>query len=87
MQLNKTERGFMRGEFIDLYGSQCSIQESSLATEMALWLGVDTNFKGEEQTRMHLSIEQVKELIPILQEFIETGEIGMKENNGHPSED
>ena len=35
-----TNRGFVRGEFTDLYGAKCSIQESSLADEPAIWLGV-----------------------------------------------
>lgn len=30
-------------------------------------------------TRMHLSVEQVKELIPILQRFVETGEVSLKD--------
>ena len=28
-------------EFVDLYGEKWSIQESSLATQNAIWLGVD----------------------------------------------
>lgn len=36
-----TDRGFTRAEFTDRYGVKCSIQESSLATEKAIWLGVD----------------------------------------------
>lgn len=35
-----TNRGFVIGEFEDLYGAKCSIQESSLADKSALWLGV-----------------------------------------------
>lgn len=41
IQLRKTERGFMRGEFVELYRAECSIQESSLADQSAIWLGVD----------------------------------------------
>ena len=37
----KTDRGFELGKFTDRYGTECSIQESSLATEAAIWLGVD----------------------------------------------
>ena len=37
----KTNRGFNLRTFFDLYGIQCSIQESSLASEHAIWLGVD----------------------------------------------
>lgn len=36
-----TDRGFIVGEFDDIYGAKCSIQESSLADKPALWLGVD----------------------------------------------
>lgn len=35
-----TNRGFVIGEFTDLYGQKCSIQESSLADKPALWLGL-----------------------------------------------
>jgi hypothetical protein len=36
-----TERGFEIIEFMDRYNSKCSLQKSSLATEDAIWLGVD----------------------------------------------
>lgn len=36
-----TQRGFGRLDFTDLYGSDCSVQESSLATEGAIWFGVN----------------------------------------------
>jgi len=107
MKLTKTQRGFKTGKFTDRYGAQCSIQKSSLATENAIWLGVDdadpkimssdairmglkpktgtdadwgwTPFFIPKEvslnTRMHLTQEQVKELLPILQKFVETGEI------------
>jgi hypothetical protein len=41
--MNKTftHRGFALIEFEDLYGAKCSLQKSSLATEDAIWLGVD----------------------------------------------
>lgn len=92
-----TTRGFGIIEFEDFYGAECNIQESSLATENAIWLGVnDANpqimaSKTKEggsgwvkyeipkdvllTTRMHLTQEQVKELLPILQAFAETGEL------------
>lgn len=41
MELSKTERGFAIGEFTDRYGAKCSIQKSSLATEDAIWFGVN----------------------------------------------
>ncbi len=94
MKLKKgfTNRGFSYIEFKDMYGSECSIQKSSLATEDAIWFGVnsaDPEIMVEDKgwlpyeipdsvlltTRMHLTQEQVKELLPILQTFAETGKL------------
>lgn len=94
---NKTDRGFTVIEFSDQYDKKCSIQESSLATEDAIWFGIDNPDpiimaskvqKGGTgwvkypipedvviHTRMHLTQDQVAKLIPILQNFVETGEI------------
>ena len=63
-----TENGYKIIEFQDLYAKNCSIQESSLATDNAIWIGVNDN-------RMHLNKEQVIELIPILKKFADTGEL------------
>ena len=76
---NLADRGFIGYEFTDLYGSKCSIQESSLATDNAIWLGVNKDFKGKECTRMHLNIEQVKELLPQLRYFIKRGVLNKNE--------
>ena len=101
--LEKTNRGFSVDRFLDLYGSKCSIQKSSLATDDAIWIGIDdaepkilaskaasfvvdtTETTGwvpypipDEvllTTRMHLNREQVAELLPTLQRFVETGEL------------
>lgn len=100
---NYTTRGFKTIFFKDRYSSQCSIQESSLATEEAIWIGIDdadplimasdapkysiatTETTGWVpypippevllSTRMHLTREQVADLIPILQKFVDTGDI------------
>ena len=72
------------------------MQDSSLATEPAIWFGVDDpepkimrkdtidggtgwadyplNPHVQLSTRMHLTQEQVKALLPILTHFAETGE-------------
>ena len=42
-----SQRGFYYHEFTDMYGEKCSIQDSSLATEPAIWLGCDENTKPE----------------------------------------
>ena len=68
MKFRCTERRFARFDFIDRYGEECAIQDSSLASEAAIWLGVNDN-------RMHLTREQVAELVPILQRFLDTDSI------------
>jgi hypothetical protein len=99
MKIEKTEtaRGFRLYTFTDRYGEKCSLQASSLASESAIWLGIDNPnpqimasktpeggtgwvpYKIPEDvmisTRMHLTVEQVKELLPILQAFVENGEL------------
>ena len=93
-KIKHTQRGFAHMEFEDLYGEGCSIQKSSLATDDAIWFGIDepklTVFEDENMgkyivsqmpkhfmvsSRMHLNRDQVKELLPILQHFVETGEL------------
>jgi len=91
-----TQRGFGLYEFTDRSGKMCTIQDSSLATEPAIYFGIhDADpqilasviieggtgwakyplpkdvFIG---TRMHLTQEQVKALLPMLTYFAETGE-------------
>ncbi len=68
MRLKKSDRGFKYAHFEDYNGNQCSIHESSLATDYCLWLGVRNG-----GTSMHLTRKQVKKLIPHLQKFVETG--------------
>ncbi len=62
------DRGFLKGKFKDLYGYDCSIQKSSLATQDCIWLGCKGN-------RMHLTQDMAAELIPLLQHFVETGDL------------
>lgn len=75
LSLEKTNRGFAVGRFIDRYGSQCSVQKSSLACENAIWLGVDIPFSGGEGVRMHLTQDMVLALLPHLVSFVDTGEL------------
>lgn len=78
MKLEKTNRGFLVGKFTDAYGANCSIQESSIV-EPHIWLGSDDDQQRHHvtgelmSTRMHLSQEQVRELLPLLTYFAETG--------------
>lgn len=41
IEFDRNGRNFDVAQFTDRYGSQCSIQASSLATEAAIWFGVD----------------------------------------------
>jgi len=97
LKQTKTNRGFGLIEFTDKYEAKCTLQKSSLATEDAIWLGVDDAnpkimaskvMEGGTgwvkyllhpdvmiNTRMHLTQEQVADLIPVLQKFVDTGEI------------
>ena len=72
MKIEQTQRGFDYTKFKDKYGNLCSLQKSSLATEDCIWLGIDN---PKVDGRMHLSRDQVAELLPILQKFVETGEL------------
>jgi len=87
-KITKTPRGFSIAKFNDRYGQQCSIQKSSLATEDAIWLGVDVGFKPDHlkaspaesngptfvmNARMHLTQSMVKHLLPMLTKFAKTG--------------
>lgn len=74
LEKSVTKRGFGLYEFVDFSGQECSLQDSSAAEESAIWFGVDVNIKGESvSTRMHLTQEQVKVLLPTLTYFAETG--------------
>lgn len=41
LEHGRTSRGFTHMGFEDLYGEGCSLQMSSLATQAAVWLGID----------------------------------------------
>lgn len=77
MKIERTNRGFSVARFTDRYKSKCSIQNSSLASENAIWLGVDTDFEGKECTRMHLTVKMVRELLPLLHDFVDHGSIDL----------
>lgn len=63
-----TGRGFTIGEFRDLYGQECTIQESSSAEHEAIWFGVGG-------CRMHLTSDQVRGLIKVLRSFTREGDL------------
>ncbi len=103
MKIQHTPRGFAYVEGTDRYGYKFTLQKSSLASEDAIWFGVDdvspqimacdaascgvstaeitgwVPFPIPEAvslySRMHLTRAQVAELLPVLQRFVDTGEI------------
>lgn len=67
-------RGFEYLRFQDRYDVTCSLQQSSLATEGAIWLGYDGNPPPSHGgVRMHLTERHVRGLIRHLQSWLETG--------------
>jgi hypothetical protein len=77
-KISKTARGFAIKTFTDYYGSECSLQKSSLADIDCVWLGVTRPFTEPQianQTRMHLTRPMVKKLLPLLEKFVRTGEL------------
>lgn len=87
VNLGKTDRGFAIGKFNDIGDRPCSLQKSSLATEDAIWFGVQDATplcNGEVvvfpdqtlfSTRMHLTQEMAKELATRLKQFVKTGTV------------
>jgi len=89
MEFKKTDRGFDIAEFRDRYNDKCSLQESSLASEDCIWLGISPvdHQQGPPwkpfvlpidvqcSSRMHLTRDMVKDLLPYLIRFVETGSL------------
>ena len=84
-------RGLMKGQFKDIFGQECSIQTSSLATAHAIWLGVDKGIDSrniipnhkhgemvEIHARMHIDRKIAEWLWPTLKHFAKTGELKIK---------
>lgn len=67
-----TPRGFSIISFMDRYDAPCSLQDSSLATEACIWLGVHKN-------RAHLTQGMARDLLPALIRFLETGSIAISQ--------
>lgn len=91
MTPDKTARGFDIIRFTDRYNVPCAVQKSSIATEDCIWIGSEKDDprilvpnEGWQSvvipglltnSQMHLTIDQVRALLPILQRFVDTGEI------------
>jgi hypothetical protein len=74
MKLTYTNRGFARYEFKDFNGENCSLQKSSIVGTLdcdfveAIWLGLG-------DARMHLTRQQVGNILPVLIRFADSGSI------------
>jgi len=69
------DKGASKLSFEDDYKQKCSLQKSNSALDHKIWLGVDKDVNGKAVVaRMHLTQEQVKDLLPFLQKFADTGD-------------
>jgi len=68
VKITHTLRGFELIEFLDDNGQECRLSQSSSAEAYKIWLGVTEN-------RMHLTQQQVSDLIPHLRQFVQTGSL------------
>lgn len=88
MKVTQTKRGFQVATFKDANGYTCSIQKSSAAEKDHIWLGAESDPEGRKVGvigylhhgeviggRMHLTRKQVRELLPLLNQFVLTGEL------------
>lgn len=66
MTLQHTQRGFGYFELTDSYGAKFTIQQSSSAEQDKIWVGVGSD-------RGHLTRDMVRQIIPVLQQFADTG--------------
>lgn len=62
---------FPAEHFKDWYNKPCIVSLSSLADDRCIWLGRIDNLDG----RMLLNIQQVRDLLPVLERFVKTGDI------------
>jgi hypothetical protein len=85
LALRATPRGFKRGDFTDVFGETCSIQESSVDSRL-LWLGRDegSHHFGECCSRMLLDRKTARQLLPLLERFVKQGDLG-RDPNATPS--
>ena len=65
------ETQYTEYRFREYNGYRCAIRESAISPIPAIWLGVE----NRDARLMLLTREQVAALIPLLQTFVETGEL------------
>ncbi len=82
MKIIHTARGFELINFVDVYGKKCALQQSSAIGDKVseidnpgssfIWFGVQKE-PADLRARMHLSREQVKELVKHLNKWLKKG--------------
>ncbi len=65
--------GLPRADFRDAYEDACSIQDAEAGDPPRIMLGA--NDVNGVPARMHLTQDMVRELLPLLHRFVETGSI------------
>ena len=62
MEIGTTNRGFGLAHFTDVAGNDCSIQDSSLATEACIWFGMTRTYDLKKADRMHLTMGMARKV-------------------------
>ena len=78
VRITQQGKEFPYGFFNDWYGKDCAISLSSLADDRCIWIGR----VGAPDSMMLLNQDQVNELLPVLQRFVEMGDIVEPRSNG-----
>lgn len=73
------DAGFLRADFKDRDGEDCSIQESSISSERCIWLGQNQGTHHyvtcDCLARMHLTRKMAREIGLALLHFADTGRL------------
>ena len=74
-----TRKGHLKGHFLDRFGAECSVQESSYPDEPCIWLGIETDSGGDgvPTGRMHINQKTAQEIIEVLRDFVNEGALGV----------
>jgi hypothetical protein len=64
MNIERSAHGYSMVQFIDAAGSECVLQDSSLASEDCCWFGVchPSGHRSEPLARMHLTVEMARQV-------------------------
>lgn len=68
MEVTKTQQNLSLINFTDKFKQKCSLQKSMDLTKDYIWLGVNSG-------RMCLNQEQVEQLLPFLNNFVQKGDL------------